>query len=42
MFKTLNVTKMTKASLKSSFRVLQVTSKWETLKKPDLSIFKGC
>ena len=30
----LNVTKLTKATLKSSYRVLQVTSKWKTLKQP--------
>ena len=32
--KIANVTKLTEAILKSSYRVLQVTSKWKTLKKP--------
>ena len=34
IFKTTNVTKLTKAILKSSYRVLQITSKWKTLKQP--------
>ena len=34
IFKTTNVTNLTKAILKSSYRVLQVTSKWKTLKQP--------
>ena len=34
IFKTANVTKLTKAILESSYRVLQVTSKWKTLKQP--------
>ena len=34
IFKTTNVTNFTKAILKSSYRVLQVTSKWKTLKQP--------
>ena len=34
IFKTTNVTKLTKAILKGSYRVLQVTSKWKTLKQP--------
>ena len=33
VFKTTNVTKLTKMNLKSSYRVLQVTSKWKTLKQ---------
>ena len=33
IFKTTNVTKLTKAISKSSYRVLQVTSKWKTLKQ---------
>ena len=33
-FKTTNVTKMTKAIIRSSYRVLQVTSKWKTLRQP--------
>ena len=33
-FKITNVTKFTKGILKSSYGVLQVTSKWETLKQP--------
>ena len=32
IFKTTNVTKLTKDNLKSSYRDLQVTSKWKTLK----------
>ena len=31
--KTTDVTKLTKAILKSSYRVLQVTPKWKTLKQ---------
>ena len=34
IFKTTNVTKLTKVILESSYRVLQVTSKWKTLKQP--------
>ena len=34
IYKTTNVTNFTKAILKSSYRVLQVTSKWKTLKQP--------
>ena len=34
IFKTTNITKLTKAILKSSCRVLQVVCKWKTLKKP--------
>ena len=34
IFKTANVTKLTKAILESSYRVLQVTSRWKTLKQP--------
>ena len=34
IFKTTNVTKSIKAILKSSYIVLQVTSKWKTLKQP--------
>ena len=34
IFKTTNVTKLTKYILGSSYRVLQVTSKWKTLKQP--------
>ena len=34
IFKTTSVTNFTKAILKSSYRVLQVTSKWKTLKQP--------
>ena len=34
IFKTTNVMKLTKAILKSSYRVLQVTSQWKTLKQP--------
>ena len=33
-FKTINVTKLTKVILESSYRVLQVTFKWKTLKQP--------
>ena len=33
IFKTTNIAKLTKTILKSSCRVLQVTSKWKTLKK---------
>ena len=36
--KTTNVVKLTKAILKSSYRVLQVISKWKTLKKPVYSL----
>ena len=34
IFKTTNVMNLTKTILKSSYRVLQVTSKWKTLKQP--------
>ena len=34
IFKTTNVMNFTKPILKSSYRVLQVTSKWEILKQP--------
>ena len=34
IFKTTNVTNFTEAILKSSYRVLQVISKWKTLKQP--------
>ena len=34
IFKTTNVTNLTKVILESSYRVLQVTSKWKTLKQP--------
>ena len=34
IFKTTNVTNFTKAILKSSYRVLEVTFKWKTLKQP--------
>ena len=34
IFKTTNVTKLTKTILKSSYRVLQITSKWKKLKQP--------
>ena len=34
IFKTTNITNLTKTILKSSYRVLQVTSKWKTLKQP--------
>ena len=34
IFKTTNVTNLTKAIQQSSYRVLQVTSKWKTLKQP--------
>ena len=33
IFKITNVTKLTKAILKNSYRVLRVTSKWKTLKQ---------
>ena len=33
-FKTINVTKLTKVIQENSYRVLQVTSKWKTLKQP--------
>ena len=33
-FKTTNATKLTNAILKSSHRVLQVTSKWKSLEQP--------
>ena len=33
IFKTTNVSKLTKAILESSYRVLQITSKWKTLKQ---------
>ena len=32
IFKNTNLTKLTKAILESSYRVLKLTSKWETLK----------
>ena len=34
IFKITNVRKLTKAILKSSYRVLQVSFKWKTLKQP--------
>ena len=34
IFKTANVTNLTKAILKSYYRVLPVTCKWKTLKQP--------
>ena len=34
IFKTTNVKKLTNAFLESSYRVLQVTFKWKTLKLP--------
>ena len=34
ILKTTNVTMLTKAILKSSYRDVQVTSKWKTLEKP--------
>ena len=34
IFKTTNITKLTKTNLKSSYRILQVTFKWKTLKQP--------
>ena len=34
IFKTTNVTTLTKTILKSSYVVLQVTYKWKTLKQP--------
>ena len=34
IFKTTNVTKVTKFIVESSYTVLQVTSKWKTLKQP--------
>ena len=34
IFQTTNVTNLTKIIQKSSYRVLQVTSKWKTLKQP--------
>ena len=34
IFKTTNVTKLTKVIQESSYRVLQVTSKYKTLKQP--------
>ena len=34
IFKTLNETKLTKTTLQRSYRVLQVTSNWKTLKQP--------
>ena len=34
IFKTKNATKLTNTILKSSYRVLQVTYKWKTLKQP--------
>ena len=34
IFKTTNVTNLAKVILKSSYRVLQVTFKWKTLKQP--------
>ena len=33
-FKTINVAKLTKVIQESSYRVLQVTSKWKTPKQP--------
>ena len=39
IFETTNIIKLSKAILKSFYRVLQVTCKWKTLKRP---IFKGC
>ena len=33
-FKTKNVTNLTKVTQQNSYRVLQVTSKWKTLKQP--------
>ena len=41
-FKTTNVTKLTKAILKSFYRVLQITSKWKTRTKTTCQFFKGC
>ena len=41
IFKTTNVTKLTKAILKRTCRVLQVTCKWKTRKQP-VCFFKGC
>ena len=40
IFKTTHVTKLTKFILESSYWILQVTSKWKTLKMP-LLFFKG-
>ena len=34
IFKTTNVTNLTKVIQQNSYRVLQVTSKWKTLKQP--------
>ena len=34
IFKTTNVTTLTKAILKSTYTVLQVTFEWKTLKQP--------
>ena len=34
IFKSTNVTKLTKFIVESSYTVLQVTSKWKTLKQP--------
>ena len=34
IFKSTNVTKLTKFIVESSYAVLQVTSKWKTLKQP--------
>ena len=34
IFKTTNATNLTKVILESSYRVLQVTFKWKTLKQP--------
>ena len=34
IFKTTNVKNLTKVIQQSSYRVLQVTSKWKTLKQP--------
>ena len=34
IFKTTNVTNLTKVILESSYRVLQVTCKWKALKQP--------
>ena len=34
IFQTTNVTNLTKVIQKSSYRILQVASKWKTLKQP--------
>ena len=36
IFKTTNVTNLTKVIQQNSYRVLQLTSKWKTLKQPVL------